>query len=514
MKMNFKRNVWIILLLLLALLVRIGFEIVIRTFRVDYSFTYFLLQFLRYFVRFMAVIIWLGIVLKSEYTINKLPWLLFLILEPFSGTVFFLTFGRDFRESHRYQAHPLMQNGQYLTCEPVTDFNNELLGHIDTEITDIYRAAFNMTHHHVYQHDSVVHPINQGHVFFDQLEQAILNATDFILLQTYILRTDKTGLRILDALKESALNGVEVHVLYDAVGSVFLNRKVLKSLKQSGVDIRPIDTVYYGFFDTRITYRNHRKLCVVDGKVAYLGGMNIASEYETKKRNFPSFRDTHLRIEGAIIKSITQLFFKDYYYVTGTLIDDIRYFKTTPITSNGLVQLIPSGPDDQYPPIRNVYVKMINNAKQSIKIMTPYLALDNELITSLIIAARSGVNVDIIVPGAPDKKWLYLVTQSFFDELLEEGIQIYTYDNKFTHAKVFIIDDRLASCGTYNFDNRSARINFEATLLLYHTGVEALVETFNEDLQQSTMIHHNVWQNKGVFKRLLLGVFNLLGPLV
>ncbi len=512
--MNFKRNVWIGLLLLLAILVRVAFEVVIRIFRIDYSFANFLLQFLRYFVRFIAVLIWLRIVYKSEYTINKLPWLLFLVLEPLTGTVFFLTFGRDFRESHRYEAHPLMQNGQYLTHEPLTNFNNDYLANLDTEITDIYKTAYNMTHHHVYQNNSEVTQITSGDDFFNELETHIKNATDFILLQTYILRTDETGKRILNALKDKALEGIDIYVLYDAVGSVFLDRKLIKSLKQSGVNLYAIDTVYYGFFDTRITYRNHRKLCVIDGQTAFLGGMNIADEYRNQSSKFPPFRDTHLKITGSVINSITQIFFKDYYYVTDELIDDDRFFNASFVDEKGLVQLIPSGPDDKYPPIRNVYVKMINNAKQSIKIMTPYLALDNELVTSLIIAARGGVTVDIIVPGVPDKKSIYLVTQSFFDELLQEGVNIHLYNDAFCHAKVFIIDDRLASCGTYNFDNRSARINFEATLLLYQTGVEALIADFNADLHNSTQINENDWEKKSIIKRLILGMMNLFAPLV
>ncbi|MEC9485433.1 MAG: cardiolipin synthase [Candidatus Izemoplasma sp.] len=514
MKMNFKRNVWIGLILVLAIIVRIVFEIIIRTFRIDYSFANFLLQFLRYFVRFIAVLIWLRIVYKSEYTINKLPWLLFLILDPLTGTVFFLTFGRDFRESYRYASHPLMQDGQYLTHEPLTNFNNALLSKMDTEITDIYKTAYNITHHHVYQHDSQVTPITKGDVFFNELESHILKARSFILFQTYILRTDDTGKRILHALKQKAEEGVEIYLLYDAVGSVFLDRKLMKALKESGVIVHPIDSVYFGFFDTRITYRNHRKVCIIDGETAFLGGMNIADEYQNQSKKFPPFRDTQLKIKGQVINSLVQLFFKDYYYVTDTLIDDDRFYNAKRVSSNGLVQVIPSGPDDKYPPIRNVYVKMINNAKASIKIMTPYLALDNELATSLIIAARGGVKVDIIVPGIPDKKSVYMVTQSFFDELLQEGINIHLYNDAFCHAKVFIIDDRLASCGTYNFDNRSARSNFEVTMLLYQTGVEALVEAFNLDLQNATKVIENEWENKSMFKRLLLGIMNLFAPLV
>jgi cardiolipin synthase len=289
---------------------------------------------------------------------------------------------------------------------------------------------------------------------------------------------------------------------------------MIRSLEQAGVDLQVFDPIQFGFFDTRMTYRNHRKIINIDGRVGFLGGMNIADEYANMKKNYPPFRDTMCQVKGSVLNSMAECFFKDYYYITNTLIKDDKYYSASDVDETGLVQVIPSGPDDKYPPIRNVYVKMINNAKQSIKIITPYLALDNELVTSLIIAAKSGVHVDIIVPGTPDKQLIYYVTESFYDELLSEGIHIHQYDQTFTHAKVLIIDDRLASCGTYNLDNRSARINFEVTLLLYKTGVSLLVEQYNNDLNHSTEINQASWAKKSLFKRIILGLMNLLAPLV
>jgi cardiolipin synthase len=179
-----------------------------------------------------------------------------------------------------------------------------------------------------------------------------------------------------------------------------------------------------------------------------------------------------------------------------------------------MIQIVPSGPDFVHPPIRNMYVKMINNAKISIKIMTPYIALDQEMLTSLVIAANSGVQVDVIIPGKPDKKSIYMVTKSFIRDLLEANINVYTYDEGFTHAKVFIIDDQLASCGTYNLDNRSARINFEVTALLYTQGVEKLVEDFDKDLKVSTKIEKESWKQRGNIIRFIEGLFNLFSPIV
>jgi cardiolipin synthase len=293
-----------------------------------------------------------------------------------------------------------------------------------------------------------------------------------------------------------------------------LDRKLLKNLRQQGVQIVPIDKIRVGFFDTKINYRNHRKVVVVDGKVGFVGGMNLADEYYNKSKRYPRFRDTQLLIEGAVINSLTALFFRDWYYTTDEFVDDQKYYTARPLFSEGLVQIIPSGPDFRYPPIRNVYVKMINNAKKSIKIMTPYLALDRELVTSLMIASQGGVDVSIIVPGIPDKKYIYEVTRSFFEELLEEGIKIYTMNHTFSHAKVLIVDDILASCGTYNLDNRSARINFEVTVLLFKQGVTKLVSDFKSDVQNSTQINLQEWKKRGLIKKIIEGSISLFSPFV
>ncbi len=514
--MNFsvKRNVWITIILLIAVLSRIGFEFAIRIFNEEFIVTEFLNATFRFSTYFLAIAVWVGIVIKSEYSVSKLPWLLILVIEPFTGLFLFLTFGRDYRESNRYADHPLCNDARYLTHEPKTDFELYEYQDIDSEVTDIYKTAYNMTKHHAYLHDSKATVLRNGDIFFPALIHALEQAQQFILMQFYIIRTDQTGKRILNILKEKAESGVEVRLLYDAVGSVFLNSKYIRLLQESGVQIIGIDPIRFGFFDTRVNYRNHRKITIIDGSIGFLGGMNLANEYWNRSVRFPPFRDTQLQLEGRILNSLTALFFRDWYYSTDDFIADDKYYCASSIQTEGMIQIIPSGPDFKYPPIRNVYVKMINNAKQSIKIMTPYLALDHEMITSLIIAARGGVDVSIIVPGKPDKKYIYEVSRSFFQELLEEGIKIYTYPKTFTHAKVFIIDDNLASCGTYNLDNRSARINFEATALLFRQGVDDLVKDYEADRSKSNLVDKDKWINRNIVQRIFEGLISLFAPLV
>lgn len=515
MRFNIKRIMWLTVIILAALIVRLLFEIVYDVYDEIYSFTQFLNMAIRGFVAMIAIIAWVGIVVRSESTSNKLPWLIILALEPFIGIALFLTFGRNFRRSERYRELPLLKDGMYLVKEPATDFNREGYLNIDSEITDIYKAGYNSTKHHAYLNDTSVEVLTNGSKKFPRLIDELLLAEKFILMQYYIIRTDKIGKQVLSILKDKVLSGVEVYLMYDAFGGVFLNKKFMKSLKESGIQIVINDPVYFGLFNTRINYRNHRKVTVIDGNVGFVGGINLGDEYfENKKKKFGFWRDTHLVLKGNAVNSLTQLFFRDWYYNTDNFISADKYYGTKKVESNGLVQIIPSGPDFKHPPIRNLYVKMINNAKKNIKIMTPYIALDQELMTSLVIAVSSGVDVEIIIPGIPDKKSIYTVTKSFVEGLLEVGIKVYQYKPGFCHAKVFIIDDMIASCGSYNLDNRSARINFEVTVLLYNDAVNHLVTDFNNDIALSKEIILKKWAKRGLINRVYEGLLNLFSPLV
>ncbi len=514
MRSNIKRILWVVLIVIIALASKALFEYVYNFYASKYLLAQFFNVVFHYTVTGVAILIWIGIVASSKTTPSKLPWLILLLFEPFIGLSLFLTFGRNFKRSRRFRTHPLIHDGKYLTNEPTTDFNDQGYLDIDSEITDIYKTAYNITSHHAYLNNSKASVLTNGKEFFPRLIKEIKAAEKYILMEYYIIRTDRIGKKVLNLLIKKAEEGVEVKLIYDSIGSVMLNKKFVRNLKKSKVKVVANDRVYFGLFNTRINYRNHRKITIIDGKYGFIGGMNLADEYNNGVKKFGHFRDTHLVLEGLVINSLTSLFFRDWYYNTNIFIEDSKYYNALKVDVEGLVQIIPSGPDFHYPPIRNTYVKMINNAKISIKIMTPYLALDQQMLTSLIIASKGGVKVDIIIPGIPDRKSVYLVTKSFIGELLDAGINIYFYKKGFTHAKVLISDDTLASCGTYNLDNRSAIINFEATALLYKTGVDKLIKDFNKDLSISKQVNPKRWGNRGITSRIVEGMFNLFSPLV
>lgn len=514
MKRNIKLIVWALFDIFLAILFRYLFELGYIYLQDYLDFTLPYSTFSTTFITSIALLVWLGIVMRTEYVANKLPWLIMLALEPFVGLFLFLSFGRSYVKSRRYRKKPLSRPGKYLLREPKTDFTLKEYTRIDSEITDIYKAAYNSTQHHAYLNNSKATVLTNGEEKFPKLIKELKAAKSFIFMEYYIIKTDETGKEIMDILKEKAQEGLEVILIYDALGNVFLDNDYMKSLKQAKVKVIPNERMLFGLFNTKINYRNHRKITVIDGTKAFMGGLNLADEYRNINSPVGFFRDTHLFIEGEAVKSLTQLFLRDYYSNTRKMLNKDKYYPETDIQTKGLVQIVPSGPEYIHPPIRNMYVKMINNAKISIKIMTPYIALDPELLTSLVIAAKSGVKIDIIIPGIPDKRYVYHVTKSFIEELLEEGINVHFYDKGFTHAKVFIIDDHLASCGTFNLDNRSARINFEVTALLYKTGVKKLIKDFDRDLEESTLINLTKWRKRGLYSRLIEGLLNIFSPIV
>jgi len=510
MEKNLKRLYWLTIIIFGGLIIRLAYEFVFDYLSNQYVFTQFIQTLIRFSITAISTLIVISILIRSEHTPTKLPWLIFLVFEPFIGLALFLTFGREYRHSRRYQKKEKLKPGAYLTNEPTTDFH-ELLNHgMDQELVDIFRVSYEETKHHVYYHDSHAEILTNGHEYYSALKDAIKEAKEFIFIQSYIIQTDDTGKEMFDLLKEK--KDCRRILMYDAIGSIYLDKSIMKSLERSGVEVIRFDPVKFGFFNTRINFRNHRKVIVIDGNIGFTGGMNIGDEY-IHLSSLGFFRDTQVKITGSAVNSLTSIFSRDYYSMTGRLLSE-EYYKTHELITNETVQIVPSGPEFRRPPIRNTYVKMINNARESIYITTPYLALDVETKTSLIIAAKSGIDVRIIIPGKPDKKMVYIVTKSSIEELLESGIKIYFYEDAFIHAKVFIMDETIGSIGSYNLDNRSAHINFEITALLLGESVDNLVKDFKHDLENSRLVDLLEWKSRSLIHRLIEGVFNLMSPIV
>ena len=514
MEKNIRKIVLIVGIILTAVLLRVGFEYAYRLINEIARITPIIGFLIRTLLLVFVTLIFLTIAIRGESAYQKLPWLIILIIEPLVGLFLYFSMGRSFKRSRRYKNRPLIHSFDYIKDEalPKTITYPENASSLSV---DIFELAHKLNYHQPHIHNTKVELFQNGETFYPELLNQIYSAKSFILMEFFIFATDTRGKEILTALMEKAASGVKVKLIYDALGSNRrINRAFYKKLKASKVDLVINDPIYFPFFNTRVNYRNHRKIVVIDGKIAYTGGMNIADEYDNRITYDYYFHDLQVKLEGAAVKSLTSLFFKDYYYNTNRFIDDDFYYPKAEVSSSEIVQIIQSGPDSDYAFIRDTYVKMIMNAKQSIKIMTPYMALDQETLNALKMACLAGVCVDIIIPGKPDKLLVYKVTKYYAGVLLKHGASIHIYEKGFCHAKILIVDDEVASVGSYNFDNRSAVIDFEVTALFTGSAVLDVVKSFNQDKQDSRLLMMDEWRNRSIIHPIIEGVLSVFTPII
>src|SRR5690606_24841984 len=254
----------------------------------------------------------------------------------------------------------------------------------------------------------------------------------------------------------------------------------------------------------RINFRNHRKIVVIDGKIAYLGGFNVGDEYLGLVKKFGYWRDTHLRIEGTAVHAAQIRFILDWNQASdrNDIYYDPKYFPN--ITQKGKIpiQVVTSGPDSQYEHIKNGYIKMISLAKKSIYIQTPYFIPDNSILDALRIAVLSGVEVNIMIPNKPDHLFVYWATLSYIGELLDAGANVEIYDKGCIHAKMIVVDDLAASIGTANIDVRSFQLNFEVNAFIYDSQTaKRLVHIFEQDIKKSRRLTYDQYLQRPLIIR-------------
>lgn len=355
---------------------------------------------------------------------------------------------------------------------------------------------------------------NEGKAKYNSLLQDIKGAKRYVHMQYFILRNGELGRTILRALSVKAAEGVEVKIFVDGFGSIMLSSKFFKPLRDAGGDW----AMFFGPMQIRINYHNHRKLCVIDGEIGYVGGMNIGDEYVGKKKRFGFWRDTHVRITGDAVLDLEARFICDWNFCSKNKITDYaRYLpKSIDQGAPGVpMQVVSSGPDTRWPSIHYAYNRMVYDAAESVYIVTPYFVPDDSLLESLRTAALSGVDVKIIIPGIPDHFFVFWASLSYIGELLAAGAKCYKYTNGFIHAKVMIVDGVAASVGTANMDIRSLKLNCEVNTFIYDKTTAAALQTqFFQDLNHSeeiTLQWYNARPRRVIVRE---SIARLLSPLM
>jgi Phosphatidylserine/phosphatidylglycerophosphate/cardiolipin synthases and related enzymes len=270
------------------------------------------------------------------------------------------------------------------------------------------------------------------------------------------------------------------------------------------------------FNNIRVNYRNHRKIAVIDGKEAFLGGLNIGDEYLGENKRFGYWRDTHLKIVGSAINSLQQRFLLDWRYASNEKIPfDKKYFPLLQFQGESGIQIVSSGPDSEWEQIKNGFVKMISSAKKSIYIQTPYFIPDESILESLKIASLSGVDVRIMIPNKPDHLFVYWASLSYIGELLKSGVKSYKYDRGFVHSKTIVVDGKISSVGTANMDVRSFKLNFEVNAFIYDSNIsKRLKSIFEEDMVFCTEITHELYYSRSIIIKFKESISRLLSPVL
>jgi cardiolipin synthase len=345
-----------------------------------------------------------------------------------------------------------------------------------------------------------------GRATYDAMLEAIAGAESYVVVQFYIVRDDDSGRALRDALIERARAGVRVHFLYDEVGSIKLPSSYLEAMRAESIEVSGFRTTQ-GFGNRfQINFRNHRKLLVVDGRTGFIGGHNLGDEYL-------HFRDTHLRIDGPAAQQIMLTFAKDWYWATRTFTGAAGDVHVE--AEDQVVAIANTGPADTLPNCSVLFTTLINAANERLWITSPYFVPDDVLVRALQAAALRGVDVRIILPGKADHRFVELASFTYYSDMIDCGVRLYRYRDRFLHQKVILVDERIAGVGTVNLDNRSFSLNFEETALVADAAFAREIDAMlRDDLEASDEVEVGHFHDKPLRFRVAAKLARLLSPIL
>lgn len=451
------------------------------------------------------------ILMEKRNPYKTIAWLLIFIAFPIGGYILYTFFGRDIRKDKIYK-----NLDNYGRCSGILEANQAMTPMTGTappcpKLSTLISTTTALP----VQFHNTAKVLTNGPSTFREIIKELKKARGHIHMEYYIIRDDKLGRRIRDILIDKANQGVAVRILYDGVGCLQLPRRFFDPLKKAGGEIGVFLPLKFPFLDYRTNYRNHRKILIVDGRVGFLGGLNIGDEYLGKSRAFNFWRDTHIKLEGDAVYSMQAIFLQDWTYAMGNRMECRDYFPPHNITTPQPIQIVSSSPDSKWDSMQKLYVQLVSMAQSKLYITTPYLIPDESLLMTLKISALAGVDVRLLVPGIPDKRIVHWASRSYYHELMEAGVRIYEYNRGFIHAKIIQVDNRVASVGTANLDIRSLHLGYEVNAIVYdELVVKTLEEDFLRDLKHCVEIDLMAWENRPLRKNIAESTARLFSPLL
>lgn len=448
-------------------------------------------------------------------------WLLILYFIPVIGFVFYLLAGTDMNKKRMFRTKEVEDRISEAIREQENSLKSSSLENESPEITGfsdlVYYNLDSMGA--VLTDDNKLKVYTDGNEKFDALLEDLKRAEQSIHIQYYIIRDDVLFERIKEVLVQKAAAGVEVRLLFDAMGCRKIKHSYWKKLQEAGIMTAEFFPAFLRRLHLRMNYRNHRKIVVIDGKVGYVGGFNIGKEYIGMDARFGYWRDTHLRLEGSAVLSLQLRFLLDWNYAAKeNLLRDGRYVTPTAYEAREddcAVQIIYSGPDTRLQNVHNNYLRLISKAEKRIYIQTPYFIPDEAILNALIVAVHSGIEVNVMIPCKPDHPFVYWATYSYIGDLVAAGANCYTYQNGFLHAKGVMVDGKAMCYGTANMDIRSFQLNFEVNAIIYSEREVAKMEAiFQEDLRHCRQVTKDIYARRRLTVRIKEQFCRLLSPVL
>lgn len=473
----------------------------------------------------IAISVAIRIVYDTDSISKTLAYLLLIFFVPIFGMLFYFSFGINYRKRKIY-SKKLKVNDDY--SERLLKRLREVhldLGERGNPIVTKNRSFINMLSNPALGDGPLLvgntaEILENGEEFFPRLLEDLKQAKKSIHIEYYIFENNDIGHQIEEVLIAKAKEGVEVRFIYDDFGCRSIRKNIARNLRANGVEAYPFNEIILLAFANRLNYRNHRKIVVIDGLIGYTGGINISDRYDNRKKDVNEFfwRDTHLRIEGPGAYGLQYVFLADWNFCSKQSIAfDEKYFPKVvrQSTGNVPVQVISSGPDSDVPSILYSVLKAIQTAPSEILITTPYYIPDESLQLAIKMAVLSGKKVKIILPGITDSSIVKWASESYFQELLDYGVEIYLYKKGFIHAKTFVTDSGVSSIGTCNLDHRSFDLNFEVNVITYDEAfANKMREMFYNDCKDSIKLELSFWNKRSNWHRLKNSFIRLFSPLL
>lgn len=453
------------------------------------------------YIIFIVGIVFLLFIDKNspEATIS---WLLVFYTLPFIGFVFYIFMGRSFIKQKEAKNR--------IDYDFSKEFKVDNYG--ENNLTKTSKILHLQAKAPIYTHNEVSFYLT-GSRKFESLIEDIKNAKHHIHLEYYIFKDDYIGNLIVDELIKKAKQNIEIRFIVDSVGSWRLQRDFITRMRSHGINIIEFSPVLFPVLTRELNYRNHRKIAIIDSKISYIGGINIGDEYLGLSKKFGKWRDSHIRIFGNTSNQIQKVFLNDWLSSTAEVMDLSRYFSKVKSKGDAIIQIASSAPNKNFELIKDAYFNMCNSAEEILWITTPYFVPDSSIFASITSAAKSGVDVRIIIPKKADHFFVYWASRDNIERLLESGVRVFEYINGFIHTKT-VLTEKEVSIGSANVDMRSFSINYEINAFLYdQKSISELKKHFINDLKECIEIDYILYKKRSLFRKILEAFARITAPL-